>query len=147
MAERAVAAGLLGAFEVEQAALFEVNEDGLGGPAEQARGEGLKMGVMPDDEDGLARTGQAQGHGAGIVLGSQAGGLDKGGVQLVFFLEDFGGLDGAHQRAVPDFVNIQLDLVLAQVSGQMLDLLFSLAGQPPGGVRLTWLSIRMTQQV
>jgi len=147
MAERAVASGFFGAFEVEQAAFFEVNEDGLGGTTEQARGQGLKMGVVPDYEYGLARTGQAEGHGAGVVLGPQTGGFHQRGGEFEFFLEDFGALDGADKGAVPNLADVQFDLVLAQVGGQMLDLFFALAGQAPGGVRLPRFGFRMSQQV
>jgi hypothetical protein len=102
---------------------------------------------MPDYKHGLACAGQAQGHGPGIVLGAQAGGFHERSVELEFFLENFGGLNGAHQRAVPDLPELELDLVFAQEIGEVLDLFFSLAGQAPGGVGLARFSVRMSQQV
>lgn len=144
MAKGAVAAGFFRAFEAEQSAFFEVNKDRLGGAAKQAGGEGLKMRVVPDDQHGLARTGQAESHGARVFLGSQAGGFHKRRIQLKFFLENLGGLHGAHKRAMPDFADIQLNFVLSQKIGEVFNLFFALAGEAPGGVRLTRFGVRMT---
>jgi hypothetical protein len=147
MAQRAVAARFFRAFKVEQPAFFKVNEDRLGGTTEQAGGQNLKMGVMPDYQHGLSRAGQAQGHRPGIVLGLQSRSFHERGVELEFFLENFGGLNGAHQRAVPDLPDLELDLVFAQEIGEVLDLFFPLASQAPGGVGLARFSVRMSQQV
>ena len=93
--ERAVAAGVFGAFEVEEAAFLKVNEDRVGLAAQQAGGEGLKMGIVPDDEDGFARTGEAEGHRAGVILGAKAGGFVQKRVETKLLVKDLGRLNGA----------------------------------------------------
>ena len=62
-------------------------------------------------------------------------------------MEYFGRLDGAQQGTMPDLVNFRFNLVLVQVGSEVFDLLFALAGQAAGGVRLTRFGFRMAQQV
>jgi molybdopterin biosynthesis enzyme len=75
MAQRTVAAWFLGPLQMQQPALFEINQYGVGDTTEQAGGQAFEMGVMPDDEDRFTGTRQSQGHGAGIFLWPQTRGF------------------------------------------------------------------------
>ncbi len=105
------------------------------------------MGVVADDEDGLARAGEAEGHGARIILGEEARGLEAGAVELGVFAEEVGGLGGADEGTVPDLANIELDLALEEEGGELLDLLFALGREAAVGVRFAGFGIGMSQEV
>ena len=139
-----MAAGAVGAFKVEEAGFFEINDDGLGEAAEQAGGEGGEMGVVADDEDGFAGAGEAEGHGAGIVFGEEAGGFETGGVELEVFADELGGLGGADEGAVPDLADVEGDIAFEEEGGELLELLLAFGGKPPVGVGFARFGIRMT---
>jgi len=147
VAEGAIAARVLGALEVEESALFEIDEDGVGLAAEQAGRESFKMGVMPDHENRFAGAGQAEGHGAWVILGAEAGSLVEGGVKTEFLVEDFRSLDRAQEGAVPDFRNIEFDFAFADKGGELINLFFTLACEPAVGIGIAGLSLGVAQEI